>query len=73
MACDGFNHRYYVKTLVSLPQWQIEAGTVGVVWEINREMHQMDVFFEGLGVIKGLPAHNFGLAEPPRPTTSEVR
>ena len=57
MACEGFEHGDTVvlqKSLRDLP-----VGTTGVIRGKNELLHTVDIYVEGMGVLKGMDAHSF--------------
>jgi|HubBroStandDraft_6_1064221.scaffolds.fasta_scaffold93710_2 hypothetical protein len=63
MACDGFDHGSRVRPLKGFLHEgaYFTENMVGTIEQVDRLNHRIDVRFEGLGLIEGLPAHSFGL------------
>jgi len=59
MSCEGYEHGSVVVLTASLPDVPVLIGTRGLVVEIYRDLHELDVEFEFYGLWKGLDAHSF--------------
>jgi len=62
MSCDGFEHGTRVTTLVNFEHLgtYLAKDIVGTVEDVDRLNHRIDVRFDELGLVMGLPAHSFG-------------
>jgi hypothetical protein len=60
MACDGYEHGSPIQLMYLLPEEpNIPVGTIGIVININREGHTIDVNLLEYGIYRNINAHLF--------------
>lgn len=59
MSCEGYEHNSPVVLASMIPGLSIPVGAKGLVVEVNREAHKMDVNFVEYGLFRDLDAHSF--------------
>ncbi len=57
MSCEGFEHGDTV--VLREPLRDFPLGMTAVIRAKNEKSHTIDVYVEGVGVLKGLNAHSF--------------
>ena len=59
MACDGYEHDQRVVTVERIEEHGVPKVTVGIIVEVHRERHRMDVLFANVGRLNNLDPHSF--------------
>ena len=73
MSCEGYEHGQKVYAVERIADHGIPKGTAGVIADVHRERHTIDVRFEKFGLMKELDAHSFtAQEEEPPPAVSAM-